>query len=211
MRALSKVFRAKFRDGLETLRAQGKLRFVGRCAALSPRVEWARYLSHTLTSTPWVVYAKPPFGGPAVVLKYLSRYTHRIAIANRRLISVNDGVVGFRYRDYAEHNATKQWSCGRGGLAPLLLHVVPPGFKRIRHFGLLATRCRAAKLERCRQLLLGQVESTDAVVAPDGSSKLPLTAEAEPQAPQRRCPNCGSHRVSVIERLPPVRAGPPFP
>lgn len=210
VRALSRLFRAKFCEGLEALRAHGTLRFLGQSAPLSGRVEWAR-LRHTLTSTPWVVYAKPPFGGPDVVLKYLSRYTHRIAIANRRLISVDDGVVRFRYRDYADHNATKEMPLPAAEfLRRFLQHVLPPGFKRIRHFGLLASRCRAHKLGRCRELL-GEVPRQAPVVAADGGSELATTANTEPEVPKRRCPQCGSHRVRIIEHLPPVRAGPPPP
>ena len=204
--ALSKLFRGKFCAGLQALRAQGKLRFVGQSAPLSGRVEWARVL-HTLSSSPWVVYAKPPFGGPTVVLKYLSRYTHRIAIANRRLISVDDGVVRLRYRDYADHDATKQLTLPAAEfLRRFLQHVLPPGFKRIRHFGILASRCRAQKLGRCRELL-GQVASPANVVAVDDGESVTLM-DSEPEAPKRRCPQCGSHRISIIERLPPLRAGP---
>jgi hypothetical protein len=102
----------------------------------------------------WVVYAKPPFGGPEQVLKYLARYTHRVAISNRRLVSMSDAAVSFRWKDYADGNAPKVMTVdGVEFVRRFLQHVLPGGFVRIRHFGFLANRCRNAKLARCRALL----------------------------------------------------------
>ena len=101
-----------------------------------------------------MVYCKPPFGGPAQVLKYLSRYTHRVAISNRRILSVANGVVCFEYRDYADHNQRKQMSLpATEFLRRFLQHVVPKGFMRIRHYGIAANCRRRQKLARCRELL----------------------------------------------------------
>jgi Putative transposase/Transposase zinc-binding domain len=150
VRALSQVFRGKFLAGVRQLRARNALRFAGDSAALAGEHAWSAWLQD-LRTRDWVVYAKPPFGGPERVLKYLSRYTHRIAIANHRLVSIEDGVVRFRCRDYAHHNHVKVMALpAEEFLRRFLLHVVPSGFMRIRHFGLLANRHRTAKLARCR-------------------------------------------------------------
>jgi hypothetical protein len=123
-------------------------------AALAGEQSWSAWLQQLRTKD-WVVYAKAPFGGPQRVLKYLSRYTHRSAIANHRLVTIEDGIVRFRWRDYAHHNQVKVMALPADEfLRRFLLHVVPSGFMRIRHFGLLANRHRAVKLARSRQLLV---------------------------------------------------------
>src|SRR5438876_68505 len=153
VQALSKVFRGKYLAGLRRLRAQHRLGFAGTSAALAEDVAWAAFLGQ-LQQTSWVVYAKPPWGGPEQVLKYLSRYTHRVAITNARLVFVGDGVVRFRYKDYPTGGTTKVMELrAEEFLRRFLLHVVPPRFVRIRHFGLLANRTCQDKLARCRQLL----------------------------------------------------------
>jgi hypothetical protein len=144
VRALSKVFRAKYLAALERAVARERL----------PADLDVGSLLRTLCGTPWVVYAKPPFGGPEQVLAYLGRYTHRIALSNDRILAVHDGVVDFRWRDYADGNRTKTMHLAAPELLRrFLLHVLPPGFPRIRHFGLLANRQRAKRLARCRALL----------------------------------------------------------
>jgi hypothetical protein len=131
-------------SGLGQLRAHHALRFVGDSAPLAGEHAWNAW-RRELWSKDWVVYAKPPFGGPERVLKYLSRYTHRVAIANHRLVSIAGGTVRFRWRDYAHHNQLKVMALPAAEfLRRFLLHVVPSGFMRIRHFGLLANRHRAA-------------------------------------------------------------------
>jgi hypothetical protein len=152
-----------------------------------------------------VVYCKPPFGGPAQVLKYLSRYTHRVAISNHRILCVANGVVRFEYRDYADHNQRKQMSLpATEFLRRFLQHVVPKGFMRIRHYGITANCRRRHKLARCRELLEPAPRTTasesnvvDADSCHDGA------APPEPKA--ARCPSCGS-RMSVIEILSPTTA-----
>jgi hypothetical protein len=134
----------------------------------------------------WVVHAKPPFGGPAQVLKYLARYTHRIAISNRRLVSVDDRTVSFNWKDYARHNRPPRTMTldGREFLRRFLLHAVPRGFMRIRHFGLWANRVRAKNLATCRGLLTVEQEaSAPAAVA--------FIVGGEPPC----CPACGRGRL----------------
>jgi len=147
VRVLSKVFRGKFIDGLKHARRRGSL--VG---ADDPR-QFDQLLDAAVKHD-WVVYAKPPFGGPEQVLKYLARYTHRIAISNRRLVSVDDQNVTFNYKDYAHGNRPRSMTIDGGEfLRRFLMHAVPSGFMRIRHFGLLANRVRAKNLTLCRRLL----------------------------------------------------------
>jgi hypothetical protein len=145
VRALSPVFRAKFIAGLERAFEKQHL----------PRddIETKRLLD-ALREKPWVVYTKRPFAGPESVIEYLGRYTHRIAISNDRILDFQDGVVRFRWRDYKDAHRNKVMTLpAEEFLRRFLLHVLPSGFMRIRHFGLLANRHRKAKLDRCRVLL----------------------------------------------------------
>jgi hypothetical protein len=206
VRALSKMFRRKFLAGLCQLRAQNALRFAGDSTPLAGEHGWSASLQE-LRTRDWVVYAKPPFGGPERVLNYLSRYTHRTAIANHRLVSIDDGVVRFRWRDYAHHNQVKVMALpAEEFLRRFLLHVVPSGFMRIRHFGLLANRNRAAKLARCRSLLAptpeAEVDPRDSA-APSGEASGSATDEP------KRCPACGAGPLRIIEILAPLRGVPP--
>ena len=147
VRVLSKVFRGKFIDGLKHARARGLLMGAG------DDKQFDRLLD-TAVKHDWVVYAKPPFGGPERVLKYLARYTHRIAISNRRLVSVDNQSVTFNYKDYARGNRPRSMTLDGGEfLRRFLMHAVPTGFMRIRHFGLLANRVRAKNLALCRRLM----------------------------------------------------------
>jgi hypothetical protein len=206
VRALSKVFRGKFLGGLRQLRARGLLHFAGDSTALADEQAWADWVQ-ALRATDWVVYAKPPFGGPERVLKYLGRYTHRVALTNHRLVSIDNGVVCFRWKDYAHHNEMKVMALpAEEFLRRFLLHVVPSGFMRIRHFGLLANRHRAAKLARCRALLepAAQVEISvcDRTGASDDAAP---SATAAPQL----CPVCGGGPLRIVEILGPIRGIPP--
>ena len=206
VRALRKVFRGKFLAGLRQLRARGRLQFAGDSAALADEAGWTDGL-RTLRAADWVVYAKPPFGGPERVLKYLGRYTHRVAIANHRLVSIDDGVVRFRWKDYAHGNQMKVMALpAQEFLRRFLLHVVPAGVRRIRHFGLLANRRRTATLARCRALLEPAAPVEVRVGDRPGAS-----ADARPPAtaaPQR-CPVCGGGPVRIVEILGPMRGIPP--
>ncbi len=177
VRVLSRVFRGKFVDLLKRARGKGKL--VGG----GDDHEFARLLDASVRHD-WVVYAKPPFGGPAQVLKYLARYTHRIAISNRRLVSVGQDTVTFEYKDYARGGDRRRTMTLDGAefLRRFLLHAVPPGFTRIRHFGLLANRVRAKNLTTCRRLLTTPL-----------SPVIPLVTGATPQ--EACCPACGRGRL----------------
>jgi hypothetical protein len=145
VRALSPVFRGKFIAGLERAFDQH---------LLSRDETETEHLMASLRSKSWVVYTKRPFAGPESVIKYLGRYTHRIAISNHRLLRLQDGIVHFQWRDYRDHDQVKIMKLPASEfLRRFLLHVLPRGFMRIRHFGLLANRHRASKLDRCRELL----------------------------------------------------------
>jgi hypothetical protein len=148
VRILSRVFRGKFIDLLNRARIAGKLHGVD-----SDDGAFARLIDASVKHD-WVVYAKPPFGGPEQVLKYLARYTHRIAISNRRLVSIDDRNVTFRWKNHRHHNCPRAMTLdGAEFLRRFLMHAVPCGFMRIRHFGLLANRVRAQNLAICRSLI----------------------------------------------------------
>ena len=148
-----KCFRGKFVDGLKQLHAEHKLGFHGTLAALQNPKAFAAWL-RPLFRTKWVVYSKRPFGGAQHALRYLGQYTHRVAISNHRLVSLADGIVTFRWRDSAHKNKKRLMALPVDEfLRRFLLHVLPPGFVRIRHFGFLAHRCRGTALPLCFQLL----------------------------------------------------------
>jgi len=175
VRVLSKVFRGKFIDLLK--QAYATTPFHG----ITTDTELERLIDASVR-TDWVVYAKPPFGGPEQVLKYLSRYTHRIAISNARLVAMDDHDVTFRWKDYAHENRGRVMTlAGAEFLRRFLMHVVPTGFVRIRHFGLLANRFRTGNLSRCRELLA-------AIVAWFEADAHPCEATT---GSHDRCPNCG--------------------
>jgi hypothetical protein len=153
VRVLSRLYRRLFLEGLQRVFEAGKLRFFGALAGLAPSPVFAQQLA-ALRRIDWVVYAKRPFGGPEQVLAYLGRYTHRIAISNSRLIKLEDGRVSFRWRDYRHHDKVKVMTLAADEfIRRFLLHSLPDGFHRIRHYGFLANGHRAAKLALCRQLL----------------------------------------------------------
>lgn len=190
VRVLSKVFRGKFVDGLKRLFRRQKLAFHGSLLLLADPKHFCKFLRQ-LFRKDWVVYAKQPFRGPEYVLQYLARYTHRVAISNHRLIAHEGGNVTFRYKDYA-HGAKKRKMTITADefLRRFLLHVLPRGLVRIRHFGFLANRSRFRLLPICRQLL------SDAPLARSPTRVVP---------PQRewRCPICGGAML-VAERLRPA-------
>lgn len=199
VRVLSRVFRGKFIDILKRAFRQGKLQFFGDLKPLAQSQEFERWLDAAVR-TDWVVYAKPPFGGPEQVLKYLARYTHRVAISNRRLVSLKDGQVQFEWKDYAQGSAQKVMTLAATEfLRRFLLHVLPRGFVKIRHYGFLSNRLRNEKLSEARRLL-GVVEQP------------PLPpVETPPQASESAtdrvrgdcCPACKQGRMHLIERLLP--------
>jgi hypothetical protein len=180
--ALSRVFRGKFVAGLKQLFAKSELQFHGSLQYLAAPGSFSNFLRQ-LFRQDWVVYAKLPFGGAEHVLNYLARYTHRVAISNHRLVAFENERVSFRWRDYAHGGKNKVMTVSADEfLRRFLLHVLPGGLVRIRHFGLFANRRRSAALERCRALL-GVAASVD-----------------RPEPPTLRCPAC-SGIMRVVERL----------
>jgi hypothetical protein len=179
---LSRVFRGKFVAELKQLVAQNKLQFHGSQQYLATPGCFANFLRQ-LFQQGWVVYAKPPFGGAEHVLNYLARYTHRVAISNHRLVAFENDCVSFRWRDYAHGGKQKVMTVSADEfLRRFLLHVLPKGLVRIRHFGFLANRRRSAALERCRELL-----GVAACIDP-------------PEPHSLRCPAC-SGTMLVVERI----------
>ena len=153
VRVLSRVFRGKFVAGLKRAFRRKKLGFYGRCLPLAKEKAFDAFL-RTLFREDWVVYAKPPFGGPEHVLHYLARYTHRVAISNHRLVDLTDTHVTFRWKDYAHHNKQRTMTLTHEVfLRRFLEHVLPRGFPRVRYFGFLANRRRSVCLPLCRTLL----------------------------------------------------------
>jgi hypothetical protein len=155
--ALSLVFRGKFLALLKRAFSKGELQFPGRTAALAEPAAFTD-LIHALRQKPWVVYAKRPFSSPEKVLDYLGRYTHRVALSNNRILAVEETAeelrVTFSYRDRKDGNRTRTMTLHADEfIRRFLLHVLPAGFMRIRHFGFLANRSRKQKLNRCRGLL----------------------------------------------------------
>ena len=204
VKALSRVFRGKFVAGLRKLHAQGKLGLHGTLASLAAPEAFAAMI-RTLYRADWVVYCKPPFGGAEHALRYLGCYTHRVAISNHRLVSLADGRVTFRWRDSAHKNKKRRMSLPiEEFLRRFLLHTLPPGFVRIRHFGIFAHRRRRDLLPLCRQLL--------------AAAPLPDAPSRQAAGPAWTCPHCGGPMM-VVERLtrgqalmrapPPSQAGRP--
>jgi hypothetical protein len=156
VRVLSRLFRRLFLEALSEAFRSGGLRFFGELESLSDPAAFAAYL-RPVAQKQWVVYAKPPFGGPQQALSYLSRYTHRIALSNERLLAVRQGTVTFQWKDYRhKHKQKSRWMTLEAAefIRRFLIHTVPPGFQRIRHYGYLANRHRALKLALCRKLLI---------------------------------------------------------
>jgi Putative transposase/Transposase zinc-binding domain len=201
VRVLGAVFRGKFLALLEQAFVRGELHFRGELAELTEADAFRRRLVAS-TQTAWVVYAKPPFGGPEQVLKYLARYTHRVAISNRRLIALEDGSVRFQYKDYAQKARTKTMTLtALEFLRRFLLHVLPLGFVRIRHFGFLSNRNRQQQVALCRELLL----AAGTAASPDAPrEERPGLVVPEARAAQAaRCPQCGVGRLVLVADLPP--------
>jgi hypothetical protein len=196
VRVLSRLFRRLSLEKLAAAHDDGSLRFFGDHVGLADRHKFAAFLA-PLRKTEWVVYAKRPFAGPDAVLAYLSRYTHRVAISNSRLVAFDGHSVTFKWKDYREKAAHRQklMTLDTGEfIRRFLLHVLPHGFHRIRHYGLLANGGRADKLARARKLLNVQPP-------PDQ----PLTEPHDPAQPiTQPCPNCGGSMI-VIDTFEPGR------
>jgi hypothetical protein len=186
---LSCLFRGKFLAYLEQAFNQGRLEFYGQVRELAHPVRFQDFLS-SLHQKKWVVYAKPPFGGPEQVLRYLARYTHRVAISNGRLLSLEDGRVRFRWRDSQDHNQIKHMSLDAVEfIRRFLLHILPSGFVKIRHFGFLSNRNRKALVQLCRELL-------------PASAVTPAMIEHH----EPLCPVCKIGHLHVIEWQPALQS-----
>lgn len=193
--ALGQVVRAKFCEGLESLYQDGELEFHGRLELQGRPATFARLLRE-VRAKGWVVYSKRPFAGPQQVLAYLSRYTHRAGISNRRLIKLDpqSATVSFDYKDYADKARHKTMQLGLDEfIRRLCLHFLPRHFVKIRHYGLLGNRGRGGRLAHARALL--------------------GVAEPPPKAPEPRtlpkCPSCGRAALFLVAVIPPARFRPP--
>jgi hypothetical protein len=202
VRVLSRLFRRLFLEHLKKAFDAGQLQFFSGLQHLSERDAFRRYLA-PLRKAEWVVFAKPPFAGPAQVLDYVGRYTHRVAISNNRLIDIEDNAVRFRWKDYRHGNRQKVMTVSADEfIRRFLLHVLPEGFHRIRYYGLLASSARKASIARARELL--------AVTPPPEPVELPVPLDRLPP-----CPCCGG-RMTIIETFerrcsPRYRPAPPSP
>ncbi|MDH7976142.1 transposase, partial [Sphingomonas sp. AR_OL41] len=199
VRVLGKLFRRLFLTRLMALHDAGRLAFYSGMAQLADRRSFLRHLA-PVRKKRWVVYAKPPFAGPETVLAYLSRYTHRVAISNSRLLRFDHTGVTMRYKDYRRDGADRQQVMTLSSdefIRRFLLHVLPKGFHRIRHYGLLAGATRKAQLDHIRHLL---------GVAPPAAPNV----RAEPEDVRPPCPCCGGHMVVIetFERWRQPRAPP---
>ena len=204
VRVLSRVFRGKFIAGLKRALARGKLQFHGALVELANPGNFERLIDQVARQD-WVVYAKRPFGGPSQVLKYLARYTHRVAISNRRLVSCRDDQVTFRWKDYARGSLSRLMTLPAVEfIRRFLLHVLPKGLMKIRHYGFMANRFRTQKLAQCQQLLQ-LPDATPEELSPESSRDSGPSPAADSQS--RPCPQCGQGRLRVIERLTPQRFG----
>lgn len=208
VKALAKVFRGKFVAILKKDFAEGRLVFPGRTAVSGTPAGFSDLIGQ-LYRKDWVVYCKPPFGGPQKVLDYLGRYTHRVAISNHRIRAIEDGNVTFAYRDRRDGDTVKAITVpGAEFVRRFLLHALPPSFMRIRHFGFLANRSKGRDLQRCRELF---------GLSPELPEEQPLTTQEQLREltgkDPTQCPACMTGVLKIIAKLPklPMDAWPHFP
>ncbi len=200
VRVLSRLFRRLFLEALRSAYEKGELSLHGRLVGLQDPACFQQWLE-SARRREWIVYAKPPFGGPEKVLEYLGRYTHRVAISNHRLLDIADGNVTFQWRDYRHGNRSQTMTLAAGEfIRRFLLHVLPDRFVRIRHFGLLANCHRAEKIERARQLLTPLEEILVRNPDPDGEA----TCTETDQDDLRFCPECHEGRLIRIGTFTPA-------
>jgi hypothetical protein len=196
---LSQMFKGKLLDLLTKAVEAGKVKFKGSTGYLSEPGAWSQFRSE-MRAKRWIVQSKPPFGSPELVLKYLARYTHRVAISNSRIVSMNDTHVCFRYRDRTRGDVTRTMTLeGVEFLRRFLLHLLPKGFVRIRHYGLLSNRSRKSKLAVCRALLGPVAEPsspTDSDVTDSDDNPPPVRANG-------LCPSCRVGHLRKTTRLRP--------
>lgn len=204
VKALSKVFRAKYLELLVNAKKQGKLKFGGSTLPLREAQAFAAFLAK-LKRTDWVVFAKAPFSGPRQVVSYLGRYTHRVALSNNRIVALNNGQVRFRWRDYRDGSTIKVMQLKVDEfIRRFLLHILPTGFMRIRNYGLFANRYRRDKLSRCRALL----QQPEPEILPRESAE--TMVERLTGKDITKCAVCGKGRLNTIATLLPIYpTGPP--
>jgi hypothetical protein len=192
VRVLSRLFRRLFLQKLAAAHAAGELQFFGAHAALSDRKAFAAYLA-PLRNSEWVVYSKRPFGGPEQVLRYLARYTHRVAISNRRLIACDNKGVTFKWKDYRLEGPERyklMTLATHEFIRRFLMHVLPAGFHRIRYYGLLASGQRTQNIARARELLAVPLLPIAAIKAASANA-------SQPQTPKHPCPCCGGPMIII--------------
>jgi len=195
VRVVSRLFRGKFLELLRQSFSRNDLKFPGQIARLNVPESFAG-LARSLWQREWVVHCKPPFKYPERVLEYLGRYTHRVAITNHRIVSFSNGRVTFRWKDYRDNDRWKTMTVSAFEfIRRFLLHILPPGFVKVRYYGLYASRCRRAKLARCRELL--------------GAVTPPASSGAAPDPGIYPCPVCGCGRMLVTEIIQPCARPPP--
>ena len=209
VRVLSRLFRRLFLEHLQTAFDTGKLQFFSSLERLRDPKAFAQYLA-PLQQIQWVVYAKRPFGGPQQVLNYLGRYTHRVAISNNRLLDIGNGRVTFHWKDYRHHDQQKTMTLEAPEfIRRFLLHILPDGFQRIRHYGFLGNRYREAKLALCRQLL-GMALSLATLAAPPEPLDYRDLYEKLTGKSLRECPVCHRGHMVVVAFLPASGRAPPL-
>jgi len=206
VRALSVVFRARFREGLQQLFEEGKLQFPSSSPPLSEPATFARWL-HQVCRPQWVVYTKAPFADTKAILCYLCRYTHRVAISNSRIeaLDLEKGLVTFSYKDYAHQSQIRSMTLGlEEFVRRFCLHILPPHFVKIRHYGLLSNRDRSARLAHARSLLLEGIPTAILEAFPEKPDLWFLTP------PPLVCPSCGRATLVLIQTVPRPKTLPRF-
>lgn len=205
VKVLSRVFRGKFLDYLRQAYTKGDLSLEGKLSHLKDPAGWEAILK-SVRRTDWVVYSRPPFGSAKQVLKYLARYTHRVAISNQRLVSLKDGRVTFRWKDYAHGNSEREMALSADEfIRRFLLHVLPGGFQRIRHYGFLANRVRKDKLELCRALLRETGHSEAPLAADLALLDHDLARDDGTATDSQVCPACKKGHLVFVRDLTPDR------
>jgi len=203
-KVLSRVFRGKFIDSLKRAFRSGELEFHVRLKSLGDEAAFEQLLNKSVRHD-WIVYAKRPFSSPACVLKYLARYTHRVAISNRRLVELQNGRVSFRYKDYSDDQRSKVLPLSSNEfIRRFLMHTLPSGFVRIRYYGFLANRHRNERIEKCRDLL-----GVTLVPASTIQESQTPAENSDPAPSPKTCPACGRQSFTIINVVPPTRLLPP--
>ena len=197
VQSLAKEFRKRYLNKLQKIYGQEKLCFTGRASAFADKQIFMQMIK-ALQDTSWITYSKQPFGGPEQVLEYLGRYTHRVAITNNRILSIEDGRVTFNYRDRSDENKVKELTIkAKEFIRRYLLHILPPGFMKIRYYGFLAHANKKVSIALLRQLINPDAEITERLIETDEEMMLRLTG-----VDVSLCPECGKGKMVHIEDLP---------